>query len=513
MSFAIIFLVLVLLAGGRWIGAGEGASRFIFRIDPLAAVVAMLTSGAVLWVMWPALITVGLTALLGRFFCGWVCPLGTTLDVSQHFVSRLRLTQLLHQRLRAPLRKWRSARFVVLILTLLSAVSGLSVVGWVDPMALLLRGWTTLENAGGQIFARVNGHDNWRAIEIGGAVVLAMLVVIILAEVLAPRFWCRYLCPLGALLGLVGRYSPLVRVPKVLCRKCPSAQDCADICRMDAFGNDGQLQTDACTLCMDCLDHCPHRMVRWRWLRPKPAGVDLSRRTALTTIAVGAAVPLVARVTKVMTGSQPQYLLRPPGVSQDDDEFSDKCIRCGLCIQACPTGALQPALWQAGLGGVFSPILTPRVGYCQIDCIRCGEVCPTGAIPLGQLPRQAIIGKAMIDRDRCLPWATGEPCDICYEACRAVADREAIVFRTARVRQADGQTISVQRPYVRYHQCLGCGACETQCPLMGESAIRVLRQDYAQHQGPGSGQGDGGGRGSGPSQGAGRGMGQGRQFR
>ncbi len=79
--------------------------------------------------------------------------------------------------------------------------------------------------------------------------------------------------------------------------------------------------------------------------------------------------------------------------------------------------ALHPALFEAGPEGLWTPILIPRIGYCEHSCVLCGQVCPTGAIQkieekhkLGQGVPPVRLGTAMFDRGRCLPWAMATPC-------------------------------------------------------------------------------------------------------
>ena len=81
------------------------------------------------------------------------------------------------------------------------------------------------------------------------------------------------------------------------------------------------------------------------------------------------------------------------------------------------------------------------------------------------------IGLASIDRDRCLPWTYNVPCIVCEEAC-PVADK-AISLDEVETVSARGETILLQRPQVIKELCIGCGICEFQCPLGGDSAIRV----------------------------------------
>jgi formate hydrogenlyase subunit 6/NADH:ubiquinone oxidoreductase subunit I len=142
-------------------------------------------------------------------------------------------------------------------------------------------------------------------------------------------------------------------------------------------------------------------------------------------------------------------------------------------MKICPTTALQPALFEAGVAGIWTPLVVPRVGYCDYGCTACGQVCPSGAIPLLALEekRLTVIGKASIDRNRCLPWASGVPCIVCEEMCPT--PHKSIRLEKAQVMDASGQTSTVQRPSVLREVCIGCGICEHNCPLEGSAAIRV----------------------------------------
>ncbi|OGO05885.1 MAG: hypothetical protein A2Y60_04640 [Chloroflexi bacterium RBG_13_54_9] len=142
-------------------------------------------------------------------------------------------------------------------------------------------------------------------------------------------------------------------------------------------------------------------------------------------------------------------------------------------MRACPTSAIQPALTEAGLEGLWTPVLVPRLGYCDYSCNACGQVCPVQAIPSLNLEekRRQVIGLAYIDQNRCIPWADHKDCIVCEEMC-PVPDK-AIKLERLEVRNGDGQMVTVQRPQVIRERCIGCGICEYKCPLNGEAAIRV----------------------------------------
>ena len=166
------------------------------------------------------------------------------------------------------------------------------------------------------------------------------------------------------------------------------------------------------------------------------------------------------------------HLIRPPGVV--DPDFAARCIRCGLCLRACPTSGLQPSVDVAGWSGVWTPVLVPRLGHCDYSCTACGHVCPTSAIPELALDekRVAVIGQAYIDQNRCIPWADDRTCLVCEEMCPL--PEKAIKLEDVTVTTADGQETSVRRPRVVRERCIGCGICENRCPLPGPAAIRVF---------------------------------------
>jgi ferredoxin len=242
---------------------------------------------------------------------------------------------------------------------------------------------------------------------------------------------------------------------------------------VDPNPEDYHIMQSECTVCLDCMTSCKPDDIRFRF-RLKPAQreeFDLSRRAALGALATGAAGVLLLGTDLRLRQDNP-WRIRPPGVT-DEDVFLSTCIRCSQCMKICPTTALQPALTEAGLAGIWTPLVVPRVGYCDYGCTACGQVCPSGAIPLLNLEKKrlAVIGKASIDRNRCLPWASGVTCIVCEEMCPT--PQKSIRLEEAEVIDSIGQTSTVQRPSVLRDLCIGCGICEHYCPLEGSAAIRV----------------------------------------
>ncbi len=123
---------------------------------------------------------------------------------------------------------------------------------------------------------------------------------------------------------------------------------------------------------------------------------------------------------------------------------------------------------------MFTPRLIPRLGYCEFSCTLCGQVCPTGAIRKLSIPEKEafVIGTAIFDKGRCLPFADQSPCIVCEEHCPT--HDKAIKFKEVTVTNREGNTVHLMQPYVIPELCIGCGICENKCPLPGHSAIRVF---------------------------------------
>ena len=479
-----LFVVLFWMASLQ--GRPDWPVNFFLFSDPLLALVNTLAGKILIPLLLTSLAFITLAALMGRVFCSHVCPLGTLFDISDHQIGGRQEPR----QNREDYRLARKVKFIFLLVMLSAALFGLNLLGLGDPMVIFTRFAATvfyplvmlLLDLGLQVVRPISDWAGWLELTYlelilpsfeGAVFMAALLILLLLLGCLQPRFWCRHICPLGALLSWAGRWAPYRRRVNDACNACNL---CTRECPSGAIHEKG-VKTDRseCIVCQKCVHVCPEGAVSFGF-RPKDpvmdlAGVETSRRAFFGGALGGLAAALVMRADILHPSGaflplpfRHQDLIRPPG-ALPEPEFLRRCARCGECMRACPTNTLQPDWYRAGLEGLWAPRMNLRHAACDQKCNLCGLVCPTESIrPLGLTERRhARVGTAVIVRDTCLPWARDERCLVCEEQC----PYGAITFR-----QDDRYKFGL--PVVEPNKCNGCGRCEDKCPVKGNSAIVVV---------------------------------------
>jgi polyferredoxin len=495
--------------------------KLLLEIDPLHFLSTLLAHGAVHGLMWLALITVALTLVFGRFFCGWICPMGTLIQLAEKLPFR-------RKRSIVATNRWHRSqviKFYLLAALLVASLVGMQWSGVLDPLSIATRSLglvvlPALEMGLRPLFELAYEHDplgisaiseplydslqgglmNFKQPHFHQSFVFGLIFLGILGlGFLRFRFWCRILCPLGALLGVIARFG-IFRVQQL--DGCTECHGCTFECQGAAEPEvRGRWRPSECLVCGNCTAACGEGALRLGFgvprLRnpesagkagrkkgdsererepktfPVPAfgGTQVRRRHVLLAGLSGlAAVPLM-RLGE--TGVRPNpALIRPPG-ARPEEEFTALCVRCGECMKVCLTNALQPTLLEAGIEGLWSPRLVPRIGYCEYNCTLCGQVCPTQAIRRLQVEekKKVVIGLAFFDTTRCLPYAFQTNCIVCEEHCPT--PKKAIWFKEVDVVTHTGEKRRVKQPHVDIELCIGCGICENKCPVQDLPAIRV----------------------------------------
>ena len=435
-----------------------------FKIDPLISTFSLFS-----------LVMLAATLIIGRFFCGWVCPLGAIIDICG-VKAKNRSMGL-----------FRNIKYYILGIIVIFAFIEIQIVWIFDPLVVTARfislnfipSFTlALDKFFIFLIKSLNFYaplyDFYRMLKLSflgtkifyflhSFITLSFFVIICGLALITKRFWCRIICPLGAIYSIVAKFSILSR----RVNKCVNCMKCKVNCRMSAIKEDMSYRKLECILCMDCVYDCPVHGTRFTWpAKPaKPQAKDsITRKDFLFLIASS----FIFLGFKGREGGLKKKLIRPPGV-KNEREFLNKCIRCGNCMKICPTNGLQPAIFESGLAGIWAPHLVPEIGYCEYNCNLCGNVCPTGAIPklsLAQKQEQKL-GTAFIDKNICLPWSQNKECIVCEEHCpvpsKAIKTYEEVI---------EGKKI--RKPYVDISLCVGCGICQNKCPTRPERAIRVL---------------------------------------
>lgn len=487
--------------------------NFFVRLSPLSAIGAMVAAREIIVSFWPALVLLVSTVIIGRYFCSWVCPFGTTIDITDKLFSRKRNKRKVNQvgngkpetEKKIGFYDKRRLKYYILAFLLAGAVAGIQMAGWFDPLSLATNTYTILVHPYvvsvidsffyvfydlpfiGKIIKPVHGQvktvlfANQPPFFKAHFIFLVIFTGIVSVGLVYRRYWCRNICPLGAVLALV---SDRAIFKRTVGSGCTSCKRCEKSCSMGAISDNGKgTFAGECTLCFTCQKVCTNNAVQFVKNRTsdQTLQIDLSKRKILTAGIAGvvAAPVLNLKSGKLLDKTNPS-IIRPPGASIEE-KFIDKCLRCGECMRVCKTNGLHPVIFEDTFFSFWTPTLVPRIGYCDYECTLCGRVCPSGAIKkLGKKEKQSrAIGKAKINHNRCIPWvgfaAISElekdwkdvNCAVCEEVCPVPV--KAIRF--------DPYTVSgdkeIRRVFVVEDLCIGCGFCEKVCPVSGHAAIRV----------------------------------------
>jgi polyferredoxin len=518
-----LFLFFLFITDLRYL-QGWPVSLFL-EATPLVAVATALTTHTIYRNLVWGLVIIAVTMMLGRVWCNWMCPFG----ILHHFfgwignrrntkqmieVNRYRKIYaikyyilaamiamaslwIVPTTIDAPGQVWQAYRGAELQQTGLARVAaaietGIArsaeehkrgnsslQIGLLDPIALTVRSMTTsvlptVHKATESVYTEP--REYWQAWAVG-----LIFIGFLVANWWIPRFFCRVLCPLGALLGVFSRFA-LWRIDRdpVRCTDC-------DLCLKSCEGaSDPQadLRKSECFVCLNCIEDCPHDALAFRFLPRKASEIAypvVGRRELILAGLFGLFFFPMARLSGGVRKNFQRGVIRPPG-SVAEDEFLRRCIKCDQCIRVCPTNVLQPALFEAGLEGLWTPIMISKMGWCELNCTLCSQVCPTGAIreisiveKLGIGPFEAKgpikTGTAFYNQGRCLPWAMDTSCVVCEEVCPV--SPKAIFTRNVEVTDRWGATIELKRPYIDPVKCIGCGICEHECPVKDDPAVYV----------------------------------------
>ena len=453
-------------------------AEIFLLLDPLASISAAIAARMFIWCLVPATGIILFCVTFPRAFCGYICPLGTFFDGFDRLVGG---------RVMSSIRRregwWVNVRFYVLAAVLVAAIFGVLLSGFIAAIPVLTR--AMLFTLAPIQFGLWKGWYLVPPMNAGHVLSILLFALMFGLGLLGRRFWCRCICPTGALFSIASAVRLTERRVTGACAKCGK---CLKVCSFAAINDGFSTRPLNCTGCRSCRQVCPTGAIRftWRWTRTEdPLGAKrvlpepgVSRRGVLAGL--GSAV-VTGLGTSLAVGGTADVdpPIRPPG-SVPERQFLQLCVRCGLCIKACPNNVLQPAGFDHGFNGLWTPRVVADWSGCEPSCSNCGQVCPTGAVralPLEE-KRAARIGLAVVSQQTCLPYAGRGACQLCVDECR-MAGYDAIEFiRVGGKLDESGRPVEdsgVLAPVVREDRCIGCGLCQMRCHAINVKVKRLLK--------------------------------------
>jgi ferredoxin-type protein NapH len=177
--------------------------------------------------------------LIGRVFCGWLCPIGLGLEITA------KISPVKRNFKDFPWLKW--AKYLPLLLILL--------------VALLFKEalFCQICPAGG-VFRGLVGYFFPLAL-------VALGVTLFLVFLLGLKIWCRYLCPFGSLLGIFSTGQVFgIRAEIEKCEKC---ETCRSACPVEINPikevKKDELKSPDCLMCLECIQACPNQALNFPW--------------------------------------------------------------------------------------------------------------------------------------------------------------------------------------------------------------------------------------------------------
>ena len=463
-------------------------AEFFLAIDPLVSLSTSLAARQWVWSISCAGLILAVCVFIPRAFCGYFCPLGTTIDLFDWLISqRIKRFRI------SGSGWWVHIKYYLLAGVLIAAVRGVLLSGYVSAIPVVTRAaLLVLEPLQSGLLR------GWRlvpGIQFEHLISLILFMVVLGLGLLQPRFWCKYVCPSGAVFSVFNVFRLTHRHVEKSCIHC---NKCVEVCPFDAIKSDFTTRGTDCTFCQTCAGVCPTQAIKFvergnrielKVLNEPPTEEGRLGRRGFLSLAGGSSLA-VAGGLSVSSLIRPaddlkSVPVRPPG-SVPESEFLQLCIRCGECFKACPNNVLQLQGLEHGLSGLWSPHVNADWAGCESSCNACGQVCPTGAIRSLPMEEKSVtrMGLAIVDPETCLPFVGREACDLCVQECQTAGYHAIEYIQVGTQTDRQGQPMEgtgFLAPVVLEDKCVGCGLCQTRCfginvkdrHLLGASAIVI----------------------------------------
>jgi ferredoxin len=450
-----------------------GYFQFFPSVLKFIDIIGFLSAGFILVII--------ITLLFGRIYCSFLCPLGILQDF-MGFVRNLMPGKKPKYKYTKPHNSVRYSILGILIISFF--IFDILLVNILDPYANFGRMASNLYQP---IFIILNNFFS-KILEIAGInwiqnitqkefsslpfiFSLSVLILIIWMVYKNGRLYCNSVCPVGAILGLLSKVSFLkIRILDSSCTQCGK---CQTTCKANCISvKSKSIDESRCVSCFNCISSCSESAIGFTNANKKESikivQADKSKRDFLKSgFLYLTAFPLVSDTLKINSNSVSNIkitgTISPPG-SLSIEHLKKNCVGCQLCISICPGKVLQPSFLEYGFTAMMAPRMDYNIGYCNYECNKCGEVCPSGAImPLAKKEKKLTqIGIVRFEQDRCIVITENKSCGSCSEHCPTQAVH-MVLYK-------DNLTL----PKTEQDICIGCGACEHACPVEPEVAIFVV---------------------------------------
>lgn len=423
-----------------------------------------------------------LTILFGRVYCSSICPLGILQDIITYTRKKFKKLRYTYEK---PFTKTRYGVLIAaVIFFLFGSVIGLNLLDPYSNFGRILNNIIRpiaigLNNAAVFTLEKFNTYwiypVEWKGITPFAFIFsLFVLGLILWLSVKYGRLYCNTLCPVGTLLGFISKYSLFrIEIDEPNCKGC---KICERVCKSSCIDTDNRyIDFSRCVSCFNCFTVCPTSGIKYEFKYGKKKITehkfdidkrDFMKKTTVYFLGAQAVLKAQQKIEVYKESEIPvirEFAVSPPG-SESLDNFTSNCTACHLCVAACPTQVLQPSFLEYGLLGIMQPHMDYKSGFCNYDCVICGDVCPSGAILPQVLETKKLIqlGKAKFVKDNCIVYSQGTDCGACAEHCPTKA-----------VRMELDPEVNLKAPKINEEICIGCGACEYACPTFPYKSIWV----------------------------------------